>query len=385
MKSTGLKQQFFKLGFAGCIWALANVVALKLARANQAEPQGLGPEIVLTKGGSKAQQAEAKKENAVQALRWLSQTGRSGKIDLQLQSPVRPYADYEEAGYLFISDEFRFGSRPIKEALVRNTPPDVTVVVFADDDSIQTKNRILRTLGLLRDPATLKVIALPDALRGFWARDGLPVPVMRVDSGVLGVVDARYYHNFEPDREVATGFSAGMTSHRFYFEGGNFMANRQGLCIIVNNDRHDQIPDSIFQTQYGCNQLIRLRHLLGIGHVDERVRFLDDDTVVTDLPNDYRRQLEAAGLTVIAVPRPSHSMYTYVNSLIVNGIVFIPIFGESTDAAALKAYEDFGYTAKGVRSNELSADGQGSIHCITMTYPKQPFEMLIKAIGAIPL
>ena len=92
---------------------------------------------------------------------------------------------------------------------------------------------------------------------------------------------------------------------------------------------------------YGCKQIDRLPHLEGIGHVDEHVRFVAEDTVLTDLP-EYKKTLEASGLKAVLLPRPSTEMETYVNSLVVNGVAIVPTFGEKTDAEALKLYESVG-------------------------------------------
>lgn len=197
----------------------------------------------------------------------------------------------------------------------------------------------------------------------------------------LALVDARYYYPFEPDTDIGTLFGAPVSSHKFNFEGGNFMANHKGHCVMVNNSSHAKIPDSIFQNMYGCKQIDRLPHLEGIGHVDEHVRFVSEDTVLTDLP-EYKKTLEASGLKAVLLPRPNTEMETYVNSLVVNGVAIVPTFGEKTDAEALKVYESVGLKAFGADSLSLSNDGEGSIHCITMTYPDVPFAMVLKSLHA---
>jgi agmatine/peptidylarginine deiminase len=70
------------------------------------------------------------------------------------------------------------------------------------------------------------------------------------------------------------------------------------------------------------------------------------------------------------LPRAKRDYETYVNSLIINGTVWVPIYQQKTDAEALKVYKDLGFKVIAADSSLLSNEGAGSIHCITMTYPK---------------
>jgi len=92
--------------------------------------------------------------------------------------------------------------------------------------------------------------------------------------------------------------------------------------------------------------------------------------------------LQGKGFTVHMLPKPSGPYETYVNSLIMNDQVIVPVFGRSTDAQALAVYQSLGLKASGADSKALSNQGQGSVHCITMTYPKVPAAALLKALGA---
>src|SRR5690606_24633706 len=136
------------------------------------------------------------------------------------------------------------------------------------------------------------------------------------------------------------------------------------------------IPDSVFSSSYGCATLTRLPFVAGIGHADERVKILSDTLAVTDTPS-YVPLLEAKGFTVKMLPKlyPAGGVRTYVNSLLVNGTVFLPVFSKSTDAEAIRVYEEAGFRVIPLDSRSLSDGGMGSIHCITMTYPPAPFEV----------
>lgn len=291
----------------------------------------------------------------------------------------RPYADYEAPGYLIMSSDFEFNSRQAKLEMAKNLPADATLVIFTSYPT--EKDNIIRVYSGVVPPERIKVISLPSSQRGFWARDGIPVPMLDA-GGRLTVVDAVYGHGFEPDAEISRLFNAGLEKHQYYFEGGNFQANHSGDCLMVNHGMHVQIPDDIFAAKYGCKNLIRLPFVAGIGHVDERARFINEKTIVTDTPQ-YKDILEGKGFTVRMLPKPARQYETYVNSLIMNDRVIVPVFGESTDAQALAVYESLGLKASGGDSVSLSNNGLGSVHCITMTYPKVPMADLTKALGAV--
>jgi len=295
---------------------------------------------------------------------------------------VIPFAEYDPAGYLLYSADFVFDSKEAKKRMAENLPADMTLVVFTEGKSASHLNKIESQFSQWIDTERLKVISLPNANRGFWARDGVPVPVWQENSEgerVFTVVDAKYYHSFEADQEIADYFDSELTSHSFYFEGGNFMANSLGDCVVVNNRGTRKIPDLIFQTQYGCETLLRLPFVKGIGHVDESFKFITDSVVVTDEPK-YVSALEAAGFEVKMMPRPNRSFETYVNALLVNGVAFVPVFNQAGDEDALKVYEDLGFRAVPMPSVTLSNRGKGSIHCITMVYPPVPLPDLVEAL-----
>jgi len=307
---------------------------------------------------------------------------------LELTTPLfrtteerRPYAEYNEAGYLFMNSDFEFSSEAVKRGILKNLPENVTAIVFIGSRSDSIKERIKNSFVNEISPDRLKVVYLPKAPQGFWARDGIPVPTVSANGdGRLTLVDAKYYHGFEPDEEVAEIFQSQLIRHDYYFEGGNFMANGKGDCLIVNNSDAAEVPDRIFEVNYGCINLIRLPHVKGIGHADESVKFVSDDTVLTDT-DSYIPVLKRAGFNVVTLPRPNKKYETYVNSLIVEDIVYLPIFGQNKDQLAQKVYEDLGFKVIPMNTSRLSNSGLGSIHCITMTYPPSPLTELLKSLG----
>lgn len=298
---------------------------------------------------------------------------------------VIPYAEYEEAGYLIFSDptlsnwKWDEEAKAAKLAMAKNLPDNVTLVVFTGNRSKSHEREIRNFFKNVINDSRMKVIYLPGAERGFWTRDGIPVPVWSLDfqsQDAFTVVDARYYHHFEADEEVSKYFSAKLFEHDYYYEGGNFMANHKGDCFMIDNKDASAIPTDIFQSLYGCKSLIRFPHKYGIGHADEVLKFIDEDTVIT-IDESYAQTLRENGFEVVMMPRPDRSYETYINSLIVNGTVFVPVYDQKNDAKALKIYESFGLNVVPLKSINLSNKGLGSIHCITMTYPEVEFRSLV--------
>lgn len=276
---------------------------------------------------------------------------------------ARPYAEYEPAASLLFSAGFSFDSEEIKKSLVQNLPPGVTAYILAETDFEAENAR--QIFSQLAKPDRFEVLPLKS---GFWARDSLPVPVFLGlgEKSKVGLVDARYYHFVEPDSAIASFFAIPLLQHAFFYEGGNFLTDSKGNCFFVD---YKATPSSkVFEDLYGCSTLTSLPFEKGIGHVDEHAKFMSDSLVFTDLPS-YAAIFRSKGYQVQLLPEPPGEDETYVNSLLINGSVFVPIYGAPQDVDAVKMYAALGLKVFPHPSNTLSNHGHGSIHCITMTYP----------------
>jgi agmatine/peptidylarginine deiminase len=313
--------------------------------------------------------------------RIVRQRNENQKFEAPSVQPSRPYSELETAGYLFMSAEEDFDSGQAKQALLKHLPESVTAVLFTDPGS--DVEEIKARFSAFVPSSRLRVVEIDRAIRGFWARDGLPVATW-LPSGKVQFVDAKYYHGFEPDQWVASKFQSPLVKHNYYFEGGNFVINDVGDCLTVDNQRSKVIPAEVFTGHYGCKRLVRLPYEKGIGHADESVRFLRRNMIATD-SDAYAKTLRAEGFEVIRLPRASGSYETYVNSLLIENVMYVPVFNKSADKIALKVYQDAGFKTVPVASETLSNDGMGSVHCITMTYPPMPFEDLVHSLKLKPL
>ncbi len=315
----------------------------------------------------------------------------TGALDTFRSNDVRPFAEHQETGYLFFNDDdYRGYATAIKRIIAQNLPQDVKLVIYSTSQNDSYLRSVKEKYEQFIESDRLIVLKVPrSGSNDFWTRDNLPLPVWTDNQFTL--VDARYYYNFEPDQFLVQLFQALSTSHNYFYEGGNFMANSRGECLVVNRRRSypggvsdtGAIPDAIFKNHYGCKQLTRFPHLKGIGHADEVVKFMTDDIVITDT-EEYVQTLKDLGYTVVMMPEPDERFETYINSLIVNDTLFVPVFGESGDDRAIEIYESLNLGLKIVTAptRRLATGGQGGIHCITMNYPPAPLSAIVHTMNA---
>ncbi len=303
---------------------------------------------------------------------------------------IRPFFEYERTGYIvFSDDDYRGIARDMKKVIAQNLPADVTLIVYTQSANKNYHQQLLNTYGQYIPRERLKVLQVPNSgANDFWSRDNTPVPVWNLSN--MGLVDARYYYSFEPDNAFARWWAALVDKHNYFFEGGNFVANGRGDCIVVNRRASypggvsdtAAIPDDVFKNKYGCKTLTRLQHLKGIGHADEVVKFMNDTTIVTDT-HQYEALLRTKGFNVVMMPEPDLDYETYINSLQVNDVLFVPVFGERGDQVAMDTYKSLNPNLKivPVPSRALATQGQGGIHCITMNYPPVPLADLLNLLS----
>lgn len=130
------------------------------------------------------------------------------------------------------------------------------------------------------------------------------------------------------------------------------------------------------------------------GHVDDICRFVNRGTVVacreTDRKDKNYRPLEenlerlqdarlenGEALNVVSVPMPARLHFedlrlpaSYVNFMMINGAVLVPVFNDSNDCRALGIFSDLfpKHTVIGISAIDLIW-GLGTLHCLSREIP----------------
>jgi agmatine deiminase len=131
-----------------------------------------------------------------------------------------------------------------------------------------------------------------------------------------------------------------------------------------------------------------------IGHADDVVRFLDEDTVLVndfrDVEAGYGRRLRAVlhghGLECVPVPYFFEDRVTdgipsaagcYINYLRTEKLLILPVFGLKRDETAIRAFKSLfrGTRVIPVRCTELSREG-GCLNCISWTIREKGAEKI---------
>jgi agmatine deiminase len=201
-----------------------------------------------------------------------------------------------------------------------------------------------------------------------------------------------------------------MASHRGYetievpliLEGGSIDVNGEGLllttrsCLLTptRNPRLSQEEiEAVLRRALGLTEVLWLES--GIdgddtdGHIDDLARFTDARTIVCAVESDpadenyeaLRRNAEMLreyaarlDLDIIEVPMPGRQIRaglrtpaTYMNFLILNGAVLLPVFDDPRDAATIELFGKL-FPGREIVPVDCRAlvYGQGAIHCSSM-------------------
>lgn len=286
---------------------------------------------------------------------------------------TKPYAEYENVGYvLFHHKNYNHQEVNLKAQVLKTLPPEVDAVFIVDNYNRSKEATLRQTFSEYIDADRIKIIQAPySSTRMRWNRDHAPIPVHIVNEETgeegIGLVDHYYFGRTEIDTYISTFFDLPIVQiHRKAFEGGNFLADTDGKCFVQNNGRV-KITDAEFTAWYGCSKVVWFPNKGFVGHIDERMKIIRDGVAVTD-ELDYKEILEREGYEVHMLPK-ARGYRTYANSLLINDVVVLPVFGEAADTEAIIAYERLGLEVHPVRGENMSDYLKGNVHCISMLYP----------------
>ena len=188
----------------------------------------------------------------------------------------------------------------------------------------------------------------------------------------------------------------------FVLEGGSIDVNGEGLllttrsCLLNKNrnpDLSQQQIEEILSQNFGLKEVLWLDS--GIdgddtdGHIDDLARFVNARTIFCAVESDpsdenyaaLRRNAadlhgfaERLGLEIVEVPMPGRQIRaglrtpaTYMNFLILNGAVLVPVFNDPRDESTLALFARY-FAGREIIPIDCRAlvYGQGAIHCSSM-------------------
>jgi len=296
--------------------------------------------------------------------------------------------------------------------LIKEVAEDDTAWVVVDNSSEQNVvSNTLSNANVNMDRVVFQVIET----NSVWVRDYGPWWIIEPENS-RAIIDL-VYNRPRPLDDTYPESAAGYFGINYYGlglieAGGNMLLDGQGAVIVSNvifdgsqgfdpTLTQDQL-EQYFLDYFGVHKVIVTPHLIndGTGHIDMFVKLINDSTVIVgeyenqsagypgnyDICNQVASQLanetNGAGrpFNVVRMPMPQFNngiTYTYINSLIVNNKVLVPIYGLSTefanDDSVLALYETImpGVEAVGFDCNQI-IPANGAIHCIAMKVPALP-------------
>ena len=251
-----------------------------------------------------------------------------------------------------------------------------------------------------------------------WCRDHGPAFLINTETKEKAIVDWGYnawgnkYPPFDLDDVIPTkiGERFGLPVYHpgIVMEGGSVDFNGAGTLItstacLLNENRNPHLNqqqiEEYLQNYYGVEQVLWVGEgIIGDdtdGHIDDTVRFVNEDTVVTVIEEDkndanyqlLRDNLEmlkkmrlpnGKQLNIVELPMPREVIYedqhlpaSYANFYIANSAVIMPTFRCDRDAIALDILQGCFPDRKvvGIDSTDIIW-GLGSFHCLSQQEPE---------------
>ena len=274
---------------------------------------------------------------------------------------------------------------------------------------------------LKRTPARLSHISFhPLPFNDVWVRDTAPLSI-RTDSGIT-LLDFRFNgwgnkYPHEQDALLAKTLHASgllgdipLRSIDFVLEGGSVESDGCGTLLttrrcLLNPNRNPTRGfadiEQCLQQELGAQRILWLDHGHAEGddtdaHIDTLARFCSADTIAytaCDNPEDslyeeFRRmEVQLQGFTrlngeayqrvPLPVPDPIYDEEgnrlpaTYANFLIINGAVLVPVYDDRRDEIALERVQACFPERDIIPVPSIPLIRQyGSIHCMTMQFPR---------------
>jgi agmatine deiminase len=256
-----------------------------------------------------------------------------------------------------------------------------------------------------------------------WMRDSGPI-IVKDDEGRRIAMNFSFngwakYTNYKKDKGVSAAVASFLKIPLFHvmynkkqvvLEGGAIDSNGCGTLLTTEEcllDKKHQVRnpgfekkdyENVFREYLGISNVIWLGE--GIegddthGHVDDVCRFVNKNTVITareiktkdknynKLEDNFERLQNARlengeKLNIVTIPMPERLDFedlrlpaSYVNFLIANGAVLVPVFNDKNDYKALGVIKDLfpNHDVIGISAVDLIW-GLGTLHCLSHEIP----------------
>ncbi len=251
-----------------------------------------------------------------------------------------------------------------------------------------------------------------------WCRDHGPAFLIHKENDSRMIVDWEYnawggkYPPYDSDNAIPSRIAEVLQlpsiKTGIVMEGGSVEFNGKGTVLtskscLLNKNRNPHLTqeeiEAYLRDYYGVEQVLWVEDgIVGDdtdGHIDDTVRFVNEDTVITVVesnPEDanyapLKENLEALkkmklpdgrslNIVEIQMPDPVYSdgirlPASYANFLITNGHVIVPTFRSKHDERALQIIQECFKTRKvvGIDATEIIW-GLGSFHCLSQQEPQ---------------
>ena len=295
--------------------------------------------------------------------------------------------------------------------ITRHTCTRQTVLVVCNDlDHRKHISELLDKNCISHENCRLFTVASNDS----WARDHGPITVFQDNKPVLldftfngwgGKYPAQLDNRitYELHRADAFGNTA-LQQVQFILEGGSIETDGLGTiltttsCLLSKHRNHDmdrQDIEQVLADKLYAGRILWLEHgmLEGDdtdGHVDTLVRFIDPGTLVYNhapgneslerLYGELQQLRQNNGKPYRLVPLPLPDIRddsgrrlpaTYVNFLVINGAVLVPVYAVDSDQEVIEIFMKLFTDRKiiGIDCRPL-INQYGSLHCATMNLPE---------------